>query len=137
MENYFHKHQARKSCVIPVIITLILVLLCVTIETCLRMLLHLYRTQCLPTRGIWIKCKLLEALYTTNPILHWFCWGCVLLFKHRLLLAHETTHRWFKKMPLSLETIKGAGHQNHWKFLWYRRYIELISFSGSRIKPLG
>ena len=36
------------------------------------MLLRLYQTECLPIRARWGHCKLVEALYTAKPILHWF-----------------------------------------------------------------
>ena len=44
-----------------IIITLILIVLCITIDTSLQMLLGLYQTECLPTRASCRYCKLVEA----------------------------------------------------------------------------
>ena len=50
------------------IITLIIVL-CIIIGTYPQIrLLRLYQTECLPTREICGPSKLVEALYTTNPL---------------------------------------------------------------------
>ena len=44
----------------------------IVIDTCLQMLLRLYQTECSPIRDGCRDCKLVEALFTAKPILHWF-----------------------------------------------------------------
>ena len=54
---------------------LLLLEICIIIETCLQMLLLLYQKECLPTMEGCIDCKFVKDLYTadtTKSSLHWF-----------------------------------------------------------------